>query len=98
MAAGLVIASKQWVLAALFGAVFLLVYLPVIELEEQHLRKLFPNYAGYAEKVPMLLPIGKLDSAGQFQSNLYKKNQEYQALIGYLLGLSLLIWKAGLIT
>src|SRR5258707_317749 len=30
VAAGLVIASRQWILAVLFGSVFLFVYLPVI--------------------------------------------------------------------
>ncbi len=95
VAAGLVIASRQLLLAALFGAVFLFVYLPVIELEEQHLRKLFPEYGGYAAKVPMLLPLGRLPSNGAFQRALYMKNQEYQAFGGYLLGLMLLGWKAG---
>ena len=54
VAAGFVIASRRWWLAVLFGAVFLLIYLPAIELEEQHLRKLFPNFAAYAERVPAL--------------------------------------------
>ena len=93
VAAGLVIASRQWILAALFGCVFLLVYLPVIELEEQHLRKLFPNYGDYAAKVPMLLPLGRLNGSGSFNPALYLKNQEYQALIGYLAGLLFLIAK-----
>ncbi len=35
VAAGFVIASQRWLLAGLFAAVFLLIYLPVIELEEQ---------------------------------------------------------------
>ena len=35
VAAGFVIASRRWELALIFGAVFGLVYLPVIELEEQ---------------------------------------------------------------
>src|SRR5438270_6692528 len=39
VAAGLVVASRQMSLAALFTAAFALVYLPAIELEEQHLRK-----------------------------------------------------------
>ncbi|MEP6539398.1 MAG: isoprenylcysteine carboxylmethyltransferase family protein [Bryobacteraceae bacterium] len=98
VAAGLVIASQRWLLAALFGGVFLLIYLPVIELEEQHLRKLFPDYGDYAAKVPMLLPLGRLPSNQGFQRALYIKNQEYQALAGYLLGLLLLVWKAGLLT
>ena len=46
----------------------------------------------------MLLPFGHLTSRARFQSSLYLKNQEYQALLGYLCGLSLLIWKAGLLT
>ena len=55
-AAGLVIASQRLSLAALFAAVFLLVYLPVIELEEQYLRELFADFDQYAARVPMLLP------------------------------------------
>ena len=98
VAAGLVIASRQWLLAALFGAVFFLIYLPVIELEEQHLRELFPEYGDYAKNVPMLLPLGRLRSNGEFQRALYMKNQEYQALGGYLLGLLVLVWKAGLLS
>ena len=39
VAAGIVVACRDWALAAIFAAVFLLVYLPVIELEEQHLEK-----------------------------------------------------------
>jgi len=82
----------------LFGAVFFLIYLPVIELEEQHLRELFPEYGDYAKNVPMLLPLGRLRSNGEFQRALYMKNQEYQALGGYLLGLLVLVWKAGLLS
>ncbi|MCP5112635.1 MAG: isoprenylcysteine carboxylmethyltransferase family protein, partial [bacterium] len=54
VAAGLVVAARELWVAIIFGAVFLLVYLPVIELEEQHLRKLFPAYAQYAQAVPIL--------------------------------------------
>src|ERR1700731_1259380 len=56
VAAGLVVASRRWLLAVLFAAVFLLIYLPVIELEEQHLRHLFPRFQVYAEHVPALWP------------------------------------------
>jgi protein-S-isoprenylcysteine O-methyltransferase Ste14 len=55
-AAGFVIASRRWELGALFAAVFLLVYLPVVELEEQHLRKLFPAFDEYSRRVPKLIP------------------------------------------
>jgi protein-S-isoprenylcysteine O-methyltransferase Ste14 len=95
VAAGLSIASRSAGLAILFAAVFLLVYLPVIQNEEQHLRKLFPDYAGYADRVPMLLgPSAKLPRPGNpFHWQLYLKNQEYQAAIGYLAGLLFLAWK-----
>ena len=94
VALGLVIASRQPALAALFAAAFGLVYLPAIELEEQHLRNLFPEYASYASRVPRLgvrLP-GERD-AEPFRLALYRKNQEYQAAAGYLAGLALMVWK-----
>src|SRR5438270_13727823 len=56
VAAGLVIASRRWALAAIFAGVFVLVYLPVIALEEQHLRSLFPEFSAYARTVPALRP------------------------------------------
>jgi protein-S-isoprenylcysteine O-methyltransferase Ste14 len=87
VAAGLVIASRRWLLAALFAAVFVLIYLPAIELEEQHLRNLFPNFAAYADRVPALWPIFRAAKTGQrFRGNLYFKNREYQALLGFLAG------------
>jgi protein-S-isoprenylcysteine O-methyltransferase Ste14 len=95
VAAGLVIAARRWELALLFAAVFTLVYLPVIELEEQHLRKLFPEYARYADRVRMLFPGAR--QPGQmagFRWALYRRNEEYQALLGFLAGLAFLVWKA----
>jgi protein-S-isoprenylcysteine O-methyltransferase Ste14 len=95
VAAGLAISSRAPLLAALFAGVFALVYLPAIELEEQHLRKLFPEYAKYAEHVPMLVPRpGARGSRGRFRWRLYKRNEEYQALLGLLAGAAFLAWKA----
>ena len=56
VAAGLAIAARSLGLGVLFGVVFLLVYLPVIQLEEQHLRKLFSGYGAYAARVPAFWP------------------------------------------
>jgi protein-S-isoprenylcysteine O-methyltransferase Ste14 len=87
VAAGFVVASRRWLLAALFGAAFLLIYLPAIELEEQHLRDLFANFTAYAERVPALIP--RLTAAGSrrpFRWSLYVHNREYQALLGFLAG------------
>ena len=68
VAAGLAIASRSPGLAVLFAAVFLLVYLPVIQNEEQHLRKIFPEYAAYAERVPALIPRLSAGSRKKFES------------------------------
>jgi protein-S-isoprenylcysteine O-methyltransferase Ste14 len=102
VAAGLAVASRSGWLALLFGAVFLLVYLPVIQLEEQHLRAIFPEYEEYAKRVPALWPrIGQACPGGAqpvpptpFQWGLYKRNQEYQAAIGLAAGWLFLLWKA----
>ena len=96
VAAGLAVASRSIGLAALFAVVFLLVYLPVIQNEEQHLRQIFPEYAEYAERVPALIP--RLNPAGEnnsnpFRAGLYLKNQEYQAGLGFLAGMLFLLWR-----
>ena len=96
VAAGLAAASRSVGLAALFAAVFLLVYLPVIQNEEQHLRKIFPEYAAYAERVPALIPrIGpaRQNNLNPFRAALYLKNQEYQAGLGFVAGMLFLFWK-----
>jgi protein-S-isoprenylcysteine O-methyltransferase Ste14 len=98
-AAGFVIASRQWMLALLFAAVFLLIYLPAIELEEQHLRKLFPSFAAYAERVPALWPsLHPVRRPERFRFDLYVRNREYQALIGFAVGAVFLVvkmWRFG---
>jgi protein-S-isoprenylcysteine O-methyltransferase Ste14 len=95
VASGLVIATRRIELAILFALVFLLVYLPVIQNEEQHLRKIFPSYAQYASRVPALLPVKPpIESSRSFRPDLYLRNQEYQALLGYLAGLAYLVWRA----
>jgi protein-S-isoprenylcysteine O-methyltransferase Ste14 len=96
VAGGLAIAARSARLGLLFAAVFFLIYLPVIQLEEQHLRKLFPAYSTYAARVPALWP--RLTSSGippgsPFRLSLYRKNQEYQALAGFVAGVVFLLWK-----
>ena len=96
VAAGLVVASRNIGLGILFIAVFLLVYLPVIQLEEQHLRSLFPEYAPYAERVPALWPRltpAPAENSNPFQTALYLRNQEYQAGAAFGVGMLFLLWK-----
>ena len=95
VAAGFAIASRRWPLAVLFGIVFVFIYLPAIELEEQHLRKLFPQFVDYAQRVPALWPtLNPARKPGRFRWALYVHNREYQALIGFLVGGAYLIVRA----
>jgi protein-S-isoprenylcysteine O-methyltransferase Ste14 len=96
VAAGLVIAARSPWLGGLFAAVFLFVYLPVIQLEEQHLRRLFPEYTAFADRVPALWPrLRALRNAGAqpFKWALYRKNREYQAALGLAAGIAFLVFK-----
>ena len=97
VAAGLAVASRRAELGVLFAAVFVLVYLPAIQLEEQHLRKLFPAYPFYATSVPALWPgrpRGPAWKGPPFQWRIYWKNREYQAAAGLAAGMLFLLWKA----
>jgi protein-S-isoprenylcysteine O-methyltransferase Ste14 len=95
VALGFVIASRRWELGVLFAIVFLGIYLPVVELEEQHLRTLFGRaYAEYARRVPRLIPtLIPLPSKRRFQWSVYKRNEEYQAFFGFLVGAAVLVIK-----
>ena len=55
-ALGLAAAARSLGLAILFTTLFIFVYLPAIELEEQHLRNILPGYEEFATRVPILFP------------------------------------------
>jgi protein-S-isoprenylcysteine O-methyltransferase Ste14 len=94
VAGGLAVACRSLGLAVLFALVFLFIYLPVITLEEQHLRELFPEFERYAQTVRAFIPSGKRTTAAtSFSWALYRKNQEYQALFGFVAGLAWLVWR-----
>jgi protein-S-isoprenylcysteine O-methyltransferase Ste14 len=98
VAAGLVLATRRWELALLFGWAFALIYFPTIEQEEQHLRQLFPEYDAYAQRVRLLVPtFGSGYSGEGFSFVQYWKNQEYNALAGFVIGAGFLmsrVWRA----
>ena len=96
VAAGLAVAARSPWLGALFAVVFLFIYLPVIQLEEQHLRRLFPEYAAFAGRVPALWPrwLATREAGAQpFRWAIYRKNREYQAAMGFAAGAAFLFWK-----
>jgi protein-S-isoprenylcysteine O-methyltransferase Ste14 len=94
-ALGLAAAARSPGLAVLFLSLFALVYLPAIELEEQHLAAILPGYAEFANRVPLLIPRWPAHfGPDRFSAALYRKNREYQALLGWLLGIVWLAAKA----
>jgi len=96
VAAGLSIEARSVGLCALFAAVFVFVYLPVIQNESEHLHHLFRDYAAYAADVPLLLPrltAHRTKNPNPFRFALYLKNQEYNAGVGFAAGMLFLLWK-----
>jgi hypothetical protein len=77
---GIVIAARHPGLAVIFAVVFLAVYLPSIELEEQHVNRFLP-FAKWPH------------SAGHFSWALYRKNEEYKAAIGFAVAAAWLAWR-----
>jgi protein-S-isoprenylcysteine O-methyltransferase Ste14 len=94
-ALGFAAAARSVGLAVLFTAVFLLVYLPAIELEEQHLIAILPAYAAYAARVPLIAPRWSASRGPErFSFAQYHRNREYEALIGWSAGAAWLIARA----
>lgn len=100
-AAGIVIAARNTWLAVIFAAIFLLIYLPTIELEEQHLRSIFADYPDYASRVPRLIPVRRWPgNRARFSWALYRRNREHKALIGFAIAVVWLLakfWWLGMI-
>lgn len=95
---GFALAGGSWGLGAVFLAYFLAVYWPVMRREAQFLRGQFGEaYDRYAETVPLFFPKVRRAAAGseRFRWERYRKNREYEAALGCLVGmvfLTLKIW------
>ena len=86
MGAGLAMAGGRWLLALACALLFVAIYWPVIRREEEYLRREFGEvYDDYAQRVPLFLPRFRLsEDAEKFQWEQYRKNHEYEALLGFL--------------
>jgi protein-S-isoprenylcysteine O-methyltransferase Ste14 len=95
MAAGFAIAARNWWIIAVMVVMFTLIYIPVIAGEERYLSRTFPDYDEYARNVPRMFPrltrYGNEQSA--YSSARYWKHREYQATIGCLVLLAVLLAK-----
>jgi protein-S-isoprenylcysteine O-methyltransferase Ste14 len=92
---GFGVASRNLWLAVALVVIFVALYLPVVWDEESHLRAEFPDYAGYAQRVPRFIPrIPSAAASGEFSSELYRKHREYNAALGSVGMMILLILKS----
>ena len=94
LAAGLVLAARTWVAGLLVGGYFVLFYPAVMRREEAELRAQYgPAFEEYAAGVPLFWPrlTAKKSPGERFSWALYRRNHEYQAALGFLLGL-ILLW------
>lgn len=95
LAVGFIVAARNWIIAFIAVALFLIVYVPVINSEEAYLRSQFPEFDDYSRNVPRLFPRVRpyQSSANSFSWHLYKKHREYNAAIGTVLLIAVLIVK-----
>jgi protein-S-isoprenylcysteine O-methyltransferase Ste14 len=97
---GFTIAAGRLVLALLFAAMFLGIYLPVMRVEASTLEVAFGDeYRRYAESVPLFLPrLSGYSTKGtaepKFDKTLYLKYREYRAALGLLAVWGILALKA----
>ena len=93
---GFTIAAARPLLALLFIALFLGIYLPVMRVEEADLAKLFgDDYKLYARSVPLFFPSllphrSERAARAKFDAALYLRYREYRAALGVLVALGLL--------
>jgi protein-S-isoprenylcysteine O-methyltransferase Ste14 len=94
---GFAVAARSWWVGGLIVLMFFVIYLPVIRDEEAFLQSKFPEFDEYARRVPRMfprmLPAKSADGAGGFSLELYLKHREYNALLGAVVMMALLILK-----
>jgi protein-S-isoprenylcysteine O-methyltransferase Ste14 len=97
LAIGAGIATRSWISAAILVVYFAVVYTVVMRKEEQELRLQHgEGFDEYAAAVSLFFPRlapAKLSngSNGSFSLAKYKKNHEWQAAVGFLLLLAVLV-------
>lgn len=91
---GFGVASRNAWLAIGLVMIFIALYLPVIHDEEDFLRANFPEFTEYAQRVPRIIPrLSASGSAAAFSGELYRKHREYNAALGSVGMMVLLILK-----
>jgi protein-S-isoprenylcysteine O-methyltransferase Ste14 len=95
---GFTIGAGRWLLGALFGVLFLGIYLPVMRVESATMGQSFgDDFQDYSRAVPMFFPklsAYRKDNRTQFDPSLYLRYREYQTALGLLIAWGLLVLKA----
>ncbi len=94
---GFSVAAGVWWLAIIFSVLFIGIYLPVMRVEIEDIRRIFgEDYDVYERNVPLLIPrFLPWKSAGvKFDFQLYLQYREYRAAIGVMFAVGLLAAKA----
>jgi protein-S-isoprenylcysteine O-methyltransferase Ste14 len=98
MTAGCAVCGGGLWLSLWLMALFLAIYLPVMQAEAAHMKRLFANdYDRWAANVPLFIPRVTPYSAGQarrFDPGQYMRHREYRAAIGLAIVISVLSFKA----
>jgi len=100
LALGAAIAMRSWISAFLLLVYFAVFYSMVMRREEKELHQRHgAAFEEYASAVPLffprlLLPKASVEPARSFSFGQYRKNHEWQAAVGFLLllGVLVLIW------
>lgn len=100
MGVGFCLAARSWWIGLALVGMFFAIYVPVIRGEEEFLRAKFPEFEEYARQVPRMFPrIAAVSSrdGGKFSMHLYLQHREWNATLGVLAILAMLIIKMKLL-
>lgn len=93
---GFTVAAGVWWLALLFCVLFLGIYLPVMRVEAEDMRRIFgADFDEYERNVPLLIPRVKVwrNTGEKFDFRLYLQYREYRAAIGAVVVVGILAAK-----
>ncbi len=101
MGVGFTIAAGVWWLALIFALLFIGIYLPVMRVETEDIRRIFgEEFDEYERNVPLVVPRFTVwrDTGIKFDRELYLRYREYRAAIGVASAIGVLAAKAVLLT
>src|SRR5258708_30608880 len=100
--AGFIAAARTWWIGLAAIAMFLFIYVPVVQAEEKYLRANLPGYDEYCAQVSRFWPRSTPYRAGGIQADggtvvfsreLYMRHREYNAFLGSVVMMSVLLLK-----